>query len=115
MLIPLAASILLRTMKPVWIAPLDQMDAIVNKFWFLLSARPTSFNMVIGNLIVIKSSNQMAFVLGSMGVFKYYQIYNGKPSYHAPNGQRLFYLNGSGWLIGPSLGSPTGKNHQSSV
>jgi hypothetical protein len=45
---------------------------------------------------------------GSMGVFKAYTTYNGYPAYQAPNGRRLYFLQGSGWLIGPSLGSGSG-------
>ena len=46
-----------------------------------------------------------------MGVYKYYQKYNGYPSYYGPQGKRLYFLQHSGWLIGPTLGSPTGFIH----
>ena len=46
-----------------------------------------------------------------MGVYKYYQSYNGHPAYHSSNGNRLYFLTGSGWLIGPSLGNPSGYIH----
>ena len=45
---------------------------------------------------------------GSMGVYKLYSTYNGKPSYYGPHGNRLYFLN-SGWLVGPTLGSGVGK------
>ena len=50
-------------------------------------------------------------LLASMGVYKYYQSYNGHPAYHSSNGNRLYFLTGSGWLIGPSLGNPSGFVH----
>ena len=46
-----------------------------------------------------------------MGIYKYYTSYNGKPAYHSSNGNRLYFLNGSGWLIGPTLGGGTGYIH----
>ena len=46
-----------------------------------------------------------------MGVYKYYQSYNGHPAYHSSNGNRPYFLTGSGWLIGPSLGNPSGFVH----
>lgn len=53
------------------------------------------------------------FVTGSMGVYKYYQLYGGFPAYANTNGNgnRIYMLQGSGWLIGPQLGSPTGFIH----
>ena len=44
----------------------------------------------------------------SMGVYKLYSTYNGKPSYYGPNGKRLYFINGSGWLVGASIGAGTG-------
>ena len=35
-----------------------------------------------------------------MGVYKYYMSFNSRPAYHKPNGRRLYFLAGSGWLIG---------------
>ena len=35
-----------------------------------------------------------------MGVYKYYMSFNGRPAYHKSNGRRLYFLAGSGWLIG---------------
>ncbi len=49
-----------------------------------------------------------------MGIYKYYGLYNGKPSYYGPSGKRLYFLAGSGWLIGPTLGSGTGYIHNAS-
>ena len=46
-----------------------------------------------------------------MGIYKYYQKYNNYPSYYGPGGRRLYFLIGSGWLIGPTLGNPTGYIH----
>ena len=46
-----------------------------------------------------------------MGTYSLYSTFNGRPAYHTTNGQRLYFLNGSGWLIGPTLGSPTGYIH----
>lgn len=46
-----------------------------------------------------------------MGVYIYSKMYNRVPSYSGPLGNMLYYLNGSGWLIGPSLGNPTGFIH----
>ena len=45
-----------------------------------------------------------------MGVYTYYQMYNNRPAYQAPNGRRLYFANSNSWLIGPSLGAPTGKS-----
>ena len=47
----------------------------------------------------------------SMGVYTYYQMYNNRPAYHSPNGRRLYFANSNSWLIGPTLGSPTGYVH----
>ena len=35
-----------------------------------------------------------------MGVYKYYMSFNSRPAYHKSNGRRLYFLAGSGWLIG---------------
>ena len=51
------------------------------------------------------------FISDTMGVYKYNQMYNGFPSYKGPSGKRLYYLIGSGWLIGPTLGNLTGYVH----
>ena len=56
-------------------------------------------------------------ISASMGMYTYYQEYNGRPAYH--NGHlRLYFLYGSGWLLGPTIGGPTGYIHnqdQSSI
>ena len=58
--------------------------------------------------------NSKDMISDCMGVFKYYQMYNGKPSYYNKvTGRRLYFLPNSGWLIGPTLGSPTGYIHNS--
>ena len=44
-------------------------------------------------------------------MYKYYQLYNGKPSYYGPHGMRLYFLNGSGWLIGAQMGGGAGFVH----
>jgi hypothetical protein len=49
-----------------------------------------------------------------MGVYKYYQMYNNHPSYYGPGGKRIYFINGSGWLLGPSLGNPSGFIHNAS-
>ena len=46
-----------------------------------------------------------------MGIYKYYQEFNGRPAYHGKNSQRLYFLAGSGWLIGPKIGGGTGFLH----
>jgi len=47
-----------------------------------------------------------------MGTYKYYQMYNNRPAYQKNSGHRLYYLpNARSWLIGPTLGSPTGYIH----
>ena len=46
-----------------------------------------------------------------MGVYTYYQMYNNRPAYQAPNGRRLYFANSNSWLIGPTLGAPTGYVH----
>ena len=50
--------------------------------------------------------------LASMGIYTYYQQFNGRPSYHGGRGNlRLYFLAGSGWLIGSTLGGHTGYIH----
>ena len=52
------------------------------------------------------------FFTDSMGVYTYQMMYNNRPSYRAKSGRRLYYLpNARSWLVGPSLGSPTGYLH----
>ena len=46
-----------------------------------------------------------------MGVYKYWKSFNGKPYYYNSKGKNLYFLNGSGWLIGASLGAPSGFIH----
>ena len=65
-------------------------------------------NQEFGIIILLKYGHVIS---DSMGVYKYYQMYNGYPSYHGPSGKRLYYLIGSGWLIGPTLGNLTGYVH----
>ena len=49
-----------------------------------------------------------------MGVYKYYTSFNGRPAYHKSNGRRLYFLGGSGWLIGTQVGAQTGFVHHAS-
>ena len=51
-----------------------------------------------------------------MGIYKAYTTYNGYTAYHGPGSNRLYYAHAGtgGWLIGPSLGSPTGYIYNAS-
>ena len=49
-----------------------------------------------------------------MGVYKYYMTFNGRPAYHKSNGRRLYFLAGSGWLVGAQVGAQTGFVHHAS-
>lgn len=53
-------------------------------------------------------------IADSMGVYKYYTSFNGRPAYHKSNGRRLYFLAGSGWLIGTQVGAQTGFVHHAS-
>ncbi len=49
-----------------------------------------------------------------MGVYSQYSTFNSRPAYHTASGRRLYFVQGSGWLIGPSLGASTGYVHNGS-
>ena len=59
---------------------------------------------------IIFSSKKNLFT-AVMGIYKYYQEFNGRPAYHGKNSQRLYFLAGSGWLLGPKIGGSTGFLH----
>lgn len=61
--------------------------------------------------LVYSLAIDLPIISDAMGVYKYYNKYNGYPSYYGPSGKRLYYLIGSGWLIGPTLGNLTGYVH----
>ena len=46
-----------------------------------------------------------------MGTYTYYQEFNGHPAYHGKHSLRLYFLRGSGWLLGSTLGGNTGYIH----
>ncbi len=50
---------------------------------------------------------------GAMGVYKLYSTYNGRPSYHGPHSNRLYFLN-TGWIVGATIGAPVGFVHNGS-
>jgi len=81
---------------------------------------PTNFFMEKGRrkrscpcktILVSSLGNAMHLQPASMGIYKYYQEFNGKPAYYGKNNQRLYFLAGSGWLLGPTLGGHTGYIH----
>ncbi len=44
-----------------------------------------------------------------MGVYTQYDMYNSHPAYHMSSaGQWLYFVEGTGWLIGPFLGASSG-------
>merc|ERR1719186_53123 len=47
----------------------------------------------------------------ALGIYKYYQPWHGQPAYYGPNGSRMYTMAGGGWLVGPTIGSPTGYIH----
>ena len=56
-------------------------------------------------------------ISASMGVYTYYTMYNNRPAYHcSKSGRQLYFLaNSRSWLVGPSLGSPTGYLHNGNI
>jgi len=80
---------------------------------------PTNFFMVerrkracpCKTILVSSLGNAQHLQTASMGMYKYYQEFNGKPAYYGKNNQRLYFLAGSGWLLGPTLGGHTGYIH----
>eukprot|EP00094_Tigriopus_californicus_P011768 TCALIF_11368-PA protein Name:"Protein of unknown function" AED:0.54 eAED:0.54 QI:206/0/0.5/1/1/1/2/0/80 len=53
--------------------------------------------------------------MDSMGSYKYYSNFEGKPYYYSSShGKYLYFLNGSGWLIGNAVGAKIGFIHNNS-
>mgnify|MGYP003318156628 CR=1 FL=1 len=44
-------------------------------------------------------------------IYTYYQQFNGRPAYYGKGTQRLYFIHGSGWLLGPNLGGAAGYIH----
>eukprot|EP00092_Neocalanus_flemingeri_P069493 GFUD01085175.1.p1 GENE.GFUD01085175.1~~GFUD01085175.1.p1 ORF type:complete len:180 (-),score=35.64 GFUD01085175.1:65-604(-) len=63
-------------------------------------------NLILSSLGETKHSQP-----NSLGIYKYYQLWQGQPAYYGPGGSWLYSLAGGGWLVGPQLGSPTGFIH----
>jgi len=63
------------------------------------------------SILVSSLGNAQHFQPAVMGIYKYYQEFNGRPAYHGKNSQRLYFLAGSGWLLGPKIGGATGFLH----
>ena len=71
-----------------------------------------SDSIILQFLLADLTKNFWSIISESMGIFKFYQNYNGYPAYQqSRTGKRLYFLRGSGWLIGPQIGSPTGFIH----
>lgn len=95
-----------------------------NKLWINNGFLPPSYNKLNNRglsytrnycqcrkLIVSSLGRSQHVQPNSMGIYNYYSTYNGHPSYFGPGSNRLYFLSNSGWLIGPSIGSPTGFIH----
>ena len=67
----------------------------------------------ISTLMLVSQRTLVQFP-DSMGVYKYYMSFNGPPAYHKTNGRRLYFLAGSGWLVGTQVGAQTGFLHHAS-
>ena len=90
---------------------MDRLLVPFGSFSYIFVPLYNSLLSILVNLTNFHSCFRFSFGLESMGVFKYNGNFNNYPSYKNLWHQWLYLHPSSGWLIGSSLGNPTGYVH----